>query len=262
MEKNLRLTLFFFVLSMTLPLTAQNAQHQVQQGETFYSISRRYGISVEELLRLNNMTDPRQLRTGQVIKISNVVPNDEGQLDKDSEMVVTIQRGDTLFSLARRYRTTVEEIQKRNNITSPTGLRVGSQIIIQGVDPEKSPQNRQNQVSVSLSRLPLNIRPTPVNRPISGLLFRAPGGEFRAVNEGTVVFRDVFSGLGNLLLIESPDGFIYGYAGWTGSPVQVGEKISQNSILGRLSRDPPGSLLFFIYNKDGVLVAENYFKEN
>ena len=55
------------------PATAKPAvagkSHTVKPGETFYSISRKYGVKVEDLMRLNSSTDPAKLREGIVLKV-------------------------------------------------------------------------------------------------------------------------------------------------------------------------------------------------
>ena len=44
--------------------------HTVQKGETLYSISRQYGLSVNELRQLNGLSDTSILKIGQVLKVS------------------------------------------------------------------------------------------------------------------------------------------------------------------------------------------------
>ncbi|MDR1661597.1 MAG: peptidoglycan DD-metalloendopeptidase family protein [Azoarcus sp.] len=49
---------------------ARPGEHVVRQGETLYAISRRYGVSVQELAALNKLARPEQLEAGQTLKIS------------------------------------------------------------------------------------------------------------------------------------------------------------------------------------------------
>jgi membrane-bound lytic murein transglycosylase D len=50
--------------------SAEKRYHTVQKGETLYGISKKYGMSVEELQRLNNLSAGKTLRTGQKILVS------------------------------------------------------------------------------------------------------------------------------------------------------------------------------------------------
>jgi LysM repeat protein len=51
-------------------VSTQKRYHTVQKGETLYRISKKYGISVEELRKLNNLSAGQRLRTGQTLLVS------------------------------------------------------------------------------------------------------------------------------------------------------------------------------------------------
>jgi membrane-bound lytic murein transglycosylase D len=53
----------------TPKLAESGVKHTVKPKETFYSISRKYGVNVDELMRLNGMKDPGKLREGTVLKV-------------------------------------------------------------------------------------------------------------------------------------------------------------------------------------------------
>jgi LysM repeat protein len=48
---------------------ASGTSHTVKPKETFYSISRKYGVKVDDLMRINNFSDPAKLREGIVLKV-------------------------------------------------------------------------------------------------------------------------------------------------------------------------------------------------
>ncbi|MGM8365708.1 glycoside hydrolase family 18 protein [Virgibacillus sp. W0181] len=87
--------------------------HVVKQGETLWQIANGYGVSVSQVVLLNQLDDPNVLVVGQTI----VVP------DPDREYVV--QPNDTLVSIAQAYRVRMEDIIAANNITNPNVIRVG-----------------------------------------------------------------------------------------------------------------------------------------
>ena len=100
-----------------------NQTYTVVSGDTLYGISNQYGVSVSELINLNNV-DPNKLQIGQVLKIpvtSGVNPN--------NTIIYTVKRGDTLYSLAQKYGTSVDQIIKLNNLKSNT-LQIGQQLKI------------------------------------------------------------------------------------------------------------------------------------
>ncbi len=88
--------------------------HTVAPGDTLFSIARRYGTTVEELMRLNSL-ESFLIQVGQVLRLPEKL---------QGERVHQVAPGDTLFSIARRYGTTVEELMRLNGLTSPD-LQVG-----------------------------------------------------------------------------------------------------------------------------------------
>lgn len=97
----------------------------VQSGDSLYSIARRFNTTVDELKRLNNLTS-NNLQIGQVLIVSDVTTETPPSIDTNN---YTVQSGDSLYSIARRFNTTVSEIIELNNL-STTVLQVGQQLRI------------------------------------------------------------------------------------------------------------------------------------
>lgn len=101
--------------------------YRIQAGDTFYSIARRYGIAVQALIAANPNVDPNNLQIGQLICVPAPSP-----IPPCPGFLYTIRAGDTLYSLARRYNTSVEAIMSANPGIDPNSLRVGQIICIPG----------------------------------------------------------------------------------------------------------------------------------
>ena len=87
---------------------------KVVQGDTLEALAARYGVSVQDLMRLNTITRPEELQIGQSLKL----PPLKG--------LAQVRTGDTLAVLAARHRTTVAELQKLNPGLNPDQLKVGA----------------------------------------------------------------------------------------------------------------------------------------
>lgn len=85
-----------------------NQIYVVKQGDTLWGISNQFGVSVTELASLNNV-NAKNLKVGQTLKI----PSNVG-INPDNMFMYTVKKGDTLYSIAKVYGTSVFEIKKLN----------------------------------------------------------------------------------------------------------------------------------------------------
>lgn len=107
--------------------------HTVVAGETLFRIALRYGVDMNELAQLNNITDVRRIYAGQVLHIPGLTlpdssPEVANPLVAASPTVHVIQRGETLQIIANRYGITVQEILDANEIPNPNRIYAGQQL--------------------------------------------------------------------------------------------------------------------------------------
>lgn len=93
-------------------------EYTVQRGDTLYSISKKFNVSVDKLKDINNLSS-NTLRVGQVLKI----PTNE------EKVTYTVKKGDSLYSIAREFGTTVSAITNLNNL-STTSLSIGQKLLL------------------------------------------------------------------------------------------------------------------------------------
>lgn len=93
--------------------------YTVQKGDSLYQIGNKYNVSVNKLKEINNLTS-NLLSIGQIIKIP--VSNNE-------YVIYTVQKGDSLYQIAKLYNTTTNEIKSLNNLTSNL-LNIGQELKI------------------------------------------------------------------------------------------------------------------------------------
>ncbi|MEY3220358.1 MAG: hypothetical protein RIT27_1715 [Pseudomonadota bacterium] len=109
------------------------ATHQVVKGDTLYSLARKYQVTVQNLMSWNNLSSPSALKIGQLLKVSlsNSSPSNTTTYTPPASATATyytVRAGDTLYSLARKYRVTVQNLMSWNQLASPSALKVGQKL--------------------------------------------------------------------------------------------------------------------------------------
>lgn len=97
--------------------------YTVQSGDSLWSIAKKLNVSVEELKAANDLSN-NLLKIGQILKIPREEVGEIGDY-----IVYTVQSGDSLYSIAREYGLTVDELIDYNNLSS-TNLSINQQILI------------------------------------------------------------------------------------------------------------------------------------
>lgn len=100
-----------------------NQTYIVKAGDTLYGISNQFGVSVTELAELNNITGSN-LQVGRELKI----PSNTGT-NPNNMFMYTVKKGDSLYSIAKKYGTTVNAIKSLNYLKSDN-LSIGQQLRI------------------------------------------------------------------------------------------------------------------------------------
>jgi len=103
-------------------------QYTIRAGDTFYTLAQKYNTTVDAIRRANPNVNPNNLKIGQVI----CIPESGGppQDCPSGTFPHTVQSGDTFYTLARRYNTTVDAIRKANPNVNPNNLKIGQVICI------------------------------------------------------------------------------------------------------------------------------------
>lgn len=240
----------------------------VEKGDTLYSISRRYDVSLKDLIGANSLEAPYTLYVGQ-------------QLRLPSQQYHTVQRGESLYGIARMYNVEVTELSRVNNLQTPYSLSVGQKLILPASaavssgtsSPVKSTSSAatvatkqtkqiryvQAKTSSAATTAP-KARKTKFDWPVKGTIISgygnlgngrkndginikaARGTNVKASDSGKVAYAgNELKGFGNLILIKHSDGWITAYAHndklfvKKGQTVQRGEKIATVGSTGSVT---------------------------
>ena len=120
--------LLLFIFSIPFYSFADNNNefitHKVTKGDTLWSITKQYNISLESILALNNIKDKDTLSIDQIIKI----PQDN--LPAADYIIHIVKKGETLWSIAQKYNLSVDLILATNNIANSELISIGQEMKI------------------------------------------------------------------------------------------------------------------------------------
>lgn len=116
-------------LKIPVPTSKPTNNYTVQSGDSLYSIARKFGVTVQELIDANNLST-NTLQIGQVL----IIPGNNNPSIDDNYFNYTVISGDSLYSIANKFNTTVNEIKRLNNLSSNT-LQIGQVLKIPGSSP-------------------------------------------------------------------------------------------------------------------------------
>lgn len=86
-----------------------NIIYTVKKGDNLYNIARLYNTSVSDIMKLNNLNNAN-LSIGQKLKIPSSTST--------NQTTYIVKKGDSLYSIAKKFNTTVDNIKSKNNLKS------------------------------------------------------------------------------------------------------------------------------------------------
>jgi len=268
--------LLIFALSQVFLFSEAIAKtHVVAKGETFYGISKIYGITVEDLCKANGISSSSILKIGQVLKIpekgtsissgvktdsssktenaSKTISSEKKDAPKNESRkydVYTVQKGDTLWHIAQVNGISVNELKQLNNLSTDSSLKIGQElkIPVSIVDtanavlpdlPSSDPRNYTTKQGKSDLVWPVkNPTVTYMNGKVSGVTLSSQKNEdVTVIRAGTVMYVGNYRGYGQVVFVQSKTGHIYAYCGLGTIKVQKGDYVVFGDKLGTAGVD-------------------------
>jgi murein DD-endopeptidase MepM/ murein hydrolase activator NlpD len=246
------------------PLAAQD-WYVVQKGDTLWSVSRRFGLSLEAMKAQNGLKS-EQINIGQRLRVSPptgapaarpaVSQPVQNTIQRGADVRHTVAAGETLWSISRRYKVTVDDIKRSNGLNSEN-IQTGQVLLVRGgtppaaatqtppaaaraaQPPRQAPQQRPPAASAITFSWPLRgpvVERFGVQQQgiINGITISAPQEtEVRAAAAGTVTYCGPLRGYGQVVIIRHDGVFYSVYANLSQIHVRQGSLIGAREVVGR-----------------------------
>lgn len=275
-----RYILFFIFTFLFGSIALANTTHIVKPGEYILQLSRQYNITLSELLKANpNVKYDKPLTPGTKLNIPETKKKEPIQLASTKH---TVAINETIFSIAKRYGVSVDEIVNDNKIKN-NKIFVGMSLIIK--NPKLSPPegNKESTTQVSMDKehdTMINIEKTQVEPITNNFLWPVKGkviakfksdyygypmegveighleeGDLvRASASGTIIYTGEFKEFGNIVIIKHYYNFITIYGHLSEALAPQGNRIKRGQVIGYVGKS--GNInqpqLYFSIRRNGI----------
>ena len=229
--------------------------HLVKKGETLYGLAKKYQITNSELKAANNLSDKDVLKAGQKLVIPSADIENAATLSSTNSSTSTsnsssktetyiVQKGDTLYGIAKKYDIKVSEIYSLNGMSQKDVLKVGQKLKvpvtgeslpdIKDIDPKK-----YTEKTIPGLKWPVkNPTVTEGKGKVSGVQLTSSAKENVVnIHAGTVVYTGSYRGFGKVVFVQSKTGLVYAYTGLSSIKVKKGTYVVAGDVLGKAGVD-------------------------
>lgn len=264
-----RAILLFSFFSFCGVTFSAEAFHILKNGETLYSISRKYNISLNLLLESNNIKDASKVMAGAKIYIPGSY---------------TVKDGDTIYGIARKFSVSAIDLMKVNDLNEASLIKPGDVLSIPQASIAKS-NNKPKKYSLvppkeedykplddprNYSKKEANyslLWPVPAKKTfylegkIKGIVIESNKGEdVKTITSGKVISTGVHRGFGQVVFVQSKSKHIYVYGGLDNITVKPNQELSLNESIGKIGEEVfsgNARLYFIVYEKNQPIDPAN-----
>lgn len=264
-----KITIIALFLILSFSLFAED--YTVQKGDTYYSISKKYNITLQELYDANGIEAGAVLKIGQVLKIPGKASSEKVATKTTTVKTKEYQivSGDTLYSISKKFGTTVDNLRSLNGLDEKSVLKVGQVLKVPSSETSTSvattttktntSEIKQSSNTVSSESITLeDVRTYDTNKKgnvnlvwpvkaydvtyvtgkISGVAIETErNASVTCIKAGKVIFVGPYRGFGQVVFVQSDAGYIYVYSGLDKISISNGEKVSFKTKLGTAGID-------------------------
>ncbi|WP_456060194.1 LysM peptidoglycan-binding domain-containing protein [Brachyspira pilosicoli] len=207
--------------------------YKVKSGDTLSEIAVAKKMDLVELYSLNGLSDNYVLKAGDVLKVY-------GEREKVNKVVVSnykVQKGDTLYSIARNNKMELKKLLEINNIkdASKYTLQIGANLKIESIKTEYADETIPDSSfqwpyrGIIVARYGVDTYKL-ANRGIN--ILGNIGDKVSASDYGIVEYANDIRGFGKVVIIKHKNGFTTSYAHLSKISVKLGDIVNKGDYIG------------------------------
>ncbi|MEI0596850.1 LysM peptidoglycan-binding domain-containing protein [Brachyspira pilosicoli] len=207
--------------------------YKVKSGDTLSEIAVAKKMDLVELYSLNGLSDNYVLKAGDVLKVY-------GEREKVNKVVVSnykVQKGDTLYSIARNNKMELKKLLEINNIkdASKYTLQIGANLKIESIKTEYADETIPDSSfqwpyrGIIVARYGVDTYKL-ANRGIN--ILGNIGDKVSASDYGIVEYANDIRGFGKVVIIKHKNGFTTSYAHLSKIAVKLGDIVNKGDYIG------------------------------
>lgn len=176
---------FFLFFCSSVVFSQKTIKHTVVEGESIYSIAKKYKVSESDIYELNPKSKGAllQLKTVLLIPNKNSKSKDNKEVTSSKNVVKethTVEPGESLYKIAKKYDISLQKLKELNPDIKPEAIQIGDKIVI--ATKKETPKTKQQPIEV------VNIANAPVNKD-GNLCLDELGNQVHTVTKGETLYK-------------------------------------------------------------------------
>ena len=159
--KSIQILTFFLFFCSSMVFSQKTIKHTVVEGESIYSIAKKYKVSESDIYELNPKSKGAllQLKTVLLIPNKNSKSKDKKEVNSSKNLsseTHIVESGESLYKIAKKYDISLEKLKELNPDVKPDTIQIGDKIVIVAKKEISKPKKQQPLEKVKTDIIPIN----------------------------------------------------------------------------------------------------------